>query len=271
MNPQKIQLSTGNFAKLAGVPKHVLLYYDQIDLFKPELTKDNGYRYYSPYQYFTFIVIGFLKEMGMPLKDIKTYLDTRSTDALKDILKERLESIEDQIKHLELSRDFIHLTQNIIDLATSVPYDQCQVKYVPQEHLIITALDCSTDDNTFIKQYMNFCLNSNIVFTTYIGTKMHKDANSDGSLPSYLYATDLNPTGDSNSTIKPAGMYLCYYHKGTFDTIDIAYQSIRDYATKHNYQLCDYFYERLLLNETVVKSEEDFVTEVSIQIHNDEN
>lgn len=267
MNSQKYHLNTGDFAKLAGVPKHVLLYYDDIDLFKPDYTAENGYRYYSPYQYFTFIVIGFLKEMGMPLKEIKAYLDERSSEKLKSILTKRLQLIDDEIQHLQLSKDFIEMTHSLIDTASSVPYNVCEVRHFKEERLLVKELDPNTDENTYIKQYMNFCLHSNIVFANYIGTMTHKDSNlENGKYKAYLYATVLDPKVLHEQAIKPQGMYIAYYHKGTFDEIDKAYGAILEYAKDHNYQIADYFYERLLLNESVVKNESEFVTEVSIQI-----
>ncbi len=40
-------LTTGEFARLAGVTKHTLFHYDNIGLFQPEFTDENGYRYYT--------------------------------------------------------------------------------------------------------------------------------------------------------------------------------------------------------------------------------
>ena len=40
-------ITTGEFAKLTGVTKHTLFYYDKIGLFSPEIKKENGYRLYS--------------------------------------------------------------------------------------------------------------------------------------------------------------------------------------------------------------------------------
>lgn len=267
MNPQKYQLNTGDFATLAGVPKHVLIYYDDIGLFKPDYTADNGYRFYTPYQYFTFIVITFLKEMGMPLKEIKAYLDERSTENLSHILSQRLTSIDEEIAHLKLSKDFINLTQSMISTATQKPHNICEIQYVEQEWLITGQLEHGTNDQDYIQQYINFCLHSNIVFANYVGTITHKDAlKTPDKQESFLYALDLENNKSNQGTLKPAGMYITYYHKGTLDTLEKAYIEILNYANNHNYKLHDYFYERLLLNETVVKSEEEFITEVSIQI-----
>ena len=39
--------TTGEFARICNVPKHVLFHYDEIGLFKPSIVKENQYRYYN--------------------------------------------------------------------------------------------------------------------------------------------------------------------------------------------------------------------------------
>ena len=51
MSTKENKLTTGQFAKLANVEKHVLFYYDEIGLFKPDTYDTNGYRYYAYHQY----------------------------------------------------------------------------------------------------------------------------------------------------------------------------------------------------------------------------
>ena len=70
-------LTTGEFAALCDVPKHVLFYYDEIDLFKPAFCDEKGYRYYSYFQYDTFMMINTLKTLKMSLDDIKIYMEKR--------------------------------------------------------------------------------------------------------------------------------------------------------------------------------------------------
>ena len=70
--------STGEFAKLCNVKKQTLFHYDDIGIFSPEIKLSNGYRFYSFSQLETFNVISILKELNMPLNDIKQYLDNHS-------------------------------------------------------------------------------------------------------------------------------------------------------------------------------------------------
>ena len=100
-NKQNEYMSTGEFADLCEVPKHVLFYYDEIDLFKPAVIKENGYRFYSFRQYDTFSIIISLKNLGMPLNDIKEFLDNRSPESLISILDEKSKDIIKEINRLK--------------------------------------------------------------------------------------------------------------------------------------------------------------------------
>ena len=58
---QERYIKTGEFAKLVGVTKHTLFYYDKIGLFSPEIKLENGYRFYSFDQLDVFDVIQTLR------------------------------------------------------------------------------------------------------------------------------------------------------------------------------------------------------------------
>lgn len=67
-------LTSGQFAKVLGISKDTLFHYDRLGILSPEFTAENGYRYYSINQIDVFKVIAILKELEMPLKEIKEYL-----------------------------------------------------------------------------------------------------------------------------------------------------------------------------------------------------
>ncbi len=75
---RNLYMTTGEFAALMGVSKHTLFHYDDIGLFSPEYVAENGYRMYSLYQLETLETILMLRDLGMPLKEIRQFLQVRS-------------------------------------------------------------------------------------------------------------------------------------------------------------------------------------------------
>lgn len=103
--PQKY-LTTGQFAKLCGTSKDTLFHYDRVGLLKPKYVSANGYRRYSPEQFFEFDLIWVLKEAGSSLEDIRGYLSKFDTQRFIATLEEkRLELLEQQKR---LSAHLIH-------------------------------------------------------------------------------------------------------------------------------------------------------------------
>lgn len=82
-------MTTGEFASAMGVSKDTLFHYDDIDLFCPEKVSGNGYRYYSIYQMETFDTIRMLRDLGMPLKEIRDMLAHRSPERVMHVFAER--------------------------------------------------------------------------------------------------------------------------------------------------------------------------------------
>lgn len=97
---EKITIS--EMSKLHGISRQTLIYYDMIGLFKPESVDSNGYRYYSWRQIPLLREICFLKEAGMPLKEVIERLGKRTIHGeleslleQKNVLSTRLESLTD--------------------------------------------------------------------------------------------------------------------------------------------------------------------------------
>lgn len=95
---------TAEFARLAGVNKKTLLYYDEIGLFCPARIEPNGYRVYHLFQLDRLALIAALRDLGVPLKAIQTYL-TRSDPAVLDaVLAQQSEEIDRRMELLQRRR-----------------------------------------------------------------------------------------------------------------------------------------------------------------------
>ena len=135
MSKNKIKyFATGEFARLCGVHKKTLFHYDSIDLFKPEKVADNGYRYYSQDQLEAFNVISILKEIGMPLKEIKEVIDKRNPENIIDLFENETGKIEKEIKELrkkqQLMYDKINLIKEGINKSDAIYLEEQEKEYI---------------------------------------------------------------------------------------------------------------------------------------------
>ncbi len=63
--------SIGTLAKMHGINKKTLMWYDEVGLLKPALVKANGYRYYTCAQSFMLENILMLRELEVSIPKIK--------------------------------------------------------------------------------------------------------------------------------------------------------------------------------------------------------
>ena len=100
-------MTTGEFASAMGVSKDTLFHYDDIGLFCPEKVSENGYRYYSIYQMETFDTIRMLRDLGMPLKEIRDMLAHRSPERVMHVFAEREQQIDREIEKLRAMKQWL--------------------------------------------------------------------------------------------------------------------------------------------------------------------
>ena len=96
-----LYFTTGEFAEILGVKKHTLFHYDEIGLLSPAVTEDNKYRYYYVWQIDTFAAIKMLQKLGMPLEDIKRYMQNRSPEHFYSMMDEKEAQVNQEIERLK--------------------------------------------------------------------------------------------------------------------------------------------------------------------------
>lgn len=262
------KLKTGEFAQLVNVPKHVLFYYDEIDLFKPAIVdQKTNYRYYTYPQYFLFNVIRFLQTLGMPLKDIKDFLDKRSPEQLSDVLHQQKSTLEQEIKSLIQAKSYIDYTLDLID-KTKQPIGVCFIEEKEEESYFID--EEITDIKSFLIEIGQFTKSNNIKYTNYVGLMFDYDSYKKFKTrkESRYYVKRLFEDILPANHIRPKGTYLTYIYKGDFDQITKAYDTLIEYAQDNGLKLTGHFYELTLKNEIMTQDISEFLTEISILIDN---
>ena len=97
--PEKLFKIT-EFARIARTSRKTLQYYDEIGLFSPAYVAENGYRYYSLLQLDRLALIAVLRDLGLPLREIKRYQERGSADELGKLLEAQSREIDRSIELL---------------------------------------------------------------------------------------------------------------------------------------------------------------------------
>lgn len=265
--------TTGEFAKLCNVKKQTLFHYDHIGVLKPEITGSNGYRYYSHMQLDTYHTISMLKELGMPLAQIKSYLNTRTPDSFLTLLKEQEKQAEAKLKDLQWLKTFISDLARITEEGISAEEDKVFLEEKPQEHYIITEYTGGPEErsiNTALAEHLTFCQQNQIYSSHHIGCLVAVD--SDFSSGDYNYSHFYTKVDGSEivtsahiTTIPPRTYAVMYSTRG-YDPVISIFRRLLAFAEENGYVPGKYFYEYTLLDEMSRFSYSDYTLKISLPI-----
>lgn len=264
--------STGEFAKLCNVNKKTLFYYDEIGLFKPEIVKENGYRYYSVYQLEVFDIIHTLRDLGVPLKQIKSFIDERNPKSVVKFFEYKTGEIENEIKQLRRKQEIMSNKIKIIKEAEKIRdnIDDLSIEEQDEEYLVLSKnIDKSKFpyDSEVYANHLNYCYNQDLYIGYPLGfIKTIDDLYSENDYAYTYYYTKVNKNDGENIIKKPKGKYLVGYLNSYYMNIPSLYKKMLDYVKTHNLELIGYSYEEELINLIAVKDMNDYIIKVSMQI-----
>ena len=93
--------TAGELARLTGISKQLLIYYDKNSIFSPPFIAENGYRYYSLYQYYVLEILITLRKMGLSLQEIRDYINNRGVENLTNLYANKIQEYSETIANLQ--------------------------------------------------------------------------------------------------------------------------------------------------------------------------
>lgn len=121
-------MNIGEISRVSGVSIRALRHYDSIGLLRPHGTTEAGYRQYDEETLKRLYTILLFRELGVPLKEIRSILDSADFDPVA-VLERQIALLEDKRQHID----------NLILLARGV-------KVMGLNHMSFTAFDAQTLD-----------------------------------------------------------------------------------------------------------------------------
>ncbi|PBI40969.1 MerR family transcriptional regulator [Clostridioides difficile] len=269
----KNYFTTGEFAKICGINKKTLFHYDDIGLFSPELKKENGYRYYSYHQLSIFGIISSLREVKMPLKEIKTYIDKRTPNLLIELLEKKTIDIKNEIEKLNniqaLMESTISFTKNACNIdANTIILKEHEEEYLVKTPIIYKEQFLGDEEENFLYECINFMDNYELSDDGTIGSiiKGEDIINKDFESYSYLFTKVNKEYKKYPVSIKAKGLYVTAYHKGSYETIYKTYEKLLNFFNQNNLCMGDFVYEEYLLYDISVRDSNEYLTQISAEV-----
>lgn len=258
----------GEFSTLSKTTIKTLGYYEKEGLLLPAYVDQvTGYRFYETRQLIELSRIIALRQIGIPIKDIKQLVNG---DDMNTLLKKRKEILEKDLMlyNQQLSKINYLLEEQFMDyevITKELPeYTVYYKEGIIQDYSALTnfilssAKECKTT-NPNIK-----CIEPDYCFVSYLDGE-YRESNI-----KVKYAQAVTEEGIPNDTIqfeklKPVNA-VCIYHQGSYDHLPDAYSFIMNYIEKNGYEIIELPRERYIDGIWNKEKEADWLTEIQVPI-----
>lgn len=255
----------GEMAKLHGISKQTLQYYDRIDLLKPrEIGETNQYRYYTLDQFEELEVILSLKELGMKLQEIKRYLKNSSINERMKQLESQETAIRERIGQLERTGSRLKSIMSSLKTSMSITPFEMGIKRLNKRYIRVEPVqppfewyDLEIAIKKIItgsKQGADMLWSDFMVFVEIGGNEQEIFKK---------VALELNHISPESI---PGGEYAYLYHKGSYERLAASWSRLFEYIDNSGFQVAGEAIEKVLMNTFAAPNEEDILVEIQVPV-----
>ncbi|MDQ0091204.1 DNA-binding transcriptional MerR regulator [Paenibacillus anaericanus] len=262
--------TTSEFAKVCGVTKHTLFHYDDIGILKPEIVKENGYRYYSYKQFYTFDIIAVLKETGTSLNEIKEYIENQNTSHFLTLIEQKQQRLVEEQRKLERMQRLLQGAVDNTHRALQVNCGEPWTLECDEEYFIAVRLSKEAGEKDHVRKIygiFDYCDKHHIEYDFSIGSIICRTNIEEGVYDPDYYCNKISYKHEGELLhIKPKGKYVIMNHKGSYESLPTSYEKLKSYMAANNLTITGNAYEYDLLSYIAVGDPDKYVIQIAIQI-----
>lgn len=267
MDRKKYLYSSGEFARLNGINKRTLHYYHDIGLFSPQVIEENGYHYYTSMQIVQLELILTLRRIGIPLEEIKRYVNSPSDSCFAQMVAEKKKLIDESIEQLLTAKTFLQQKSDKLEMSMEAEHGKVEQVWMPERRILLSGPITGSYDDVDFSVAAEFSLRLKKLFGLYdnFGSRISVDNIQKNDFEHYdafyAYGRENVPVFDE---LLPEGKYIRAFSIGSWDGLREVYERILAYTGEHGLTLRGYAYEEGL-NEMFIQKIEDYIVMIMIR------
>lgn len=262
------------FARLCGLPKDTVLYYDRIGLLRPAKVGSNGYRYYTFDQLFTANLIEGLKLSHMTLDEIRDFMSAPDVDAYHAQAARSLDELEQRIRLLQQAHASITVVDKLsgewVEYGCGEPF----ASEMPQAGFLVHPKPFSHFDDGVrfprqLKELLDFAHAEDLAFVPLVGELRFGEEAQGVQAGSYAALRVFDSPRELSSFsyhVRPQGAYLCANFFGSYDELPGFYAAFRKMAADAQHRVSEPLYQ--IATGPVFGSGEPFPMRLSAKLEN---
>ena len=266
MNASKEGIKTADFARICGTTKRTLIHYEEIGLFLPAWRDENGYRYYSGQQYELFGIIDTLRSLGMPLSEIRAYLERRSPDALEALLTVQEQRIDEELRRLQRIRGIIRTKRELLKTSADI---RCGIPALAEEReeILICSEPAEKDPSAVLRRHLAAIAREGLQSGHPFGAMIRAEDVAEGRFGRYAcYFTKVSEGGAETCHRKPAGTYAVIHLRGDYRQPEEAMKTLLRFVEEQGLEPWGYCYKEGIVDEVAARDPAQYITKISIPV-----
>lgn len=264
------RLTVGEMARLVGLSKQTLIYYDREGIFCPSsVNPDNGYRYYTADQLETLDTILNLRDMGVPLRDIRAHLRSRTAEGTAALLREQERRAREQVSHWEqVAR---RLARKVESLERLTAAEDAWLTELPEEWLAVEKVGGGRgllDVDVALKKLLRRAAEQGLPHFYQLGDRVAlEELERENFLCFSTAFLPLQGAPEGEGIVrKTAGLYARRFHRGTYETMGEDYRILLSRVRDAGYRPTGGSYEFCVSDSLSSDTPEAYVTEIQIPV-----
>ncbi|QIQ01886.1 MerR family transcriptional regulator [Streptomyces liangshanensis] len=229
-------LTVGDFSRATHLSVKTLRHYHQVGLLEPdEIDPDTGYRHYGPEQIPTAQVIRRLRDLDLPLAEIKAVLAAPDATARGEVIATHLDRLEVKLAH---TRSAIESLRNLLQRPAAASIEHRTVPPCPA--MAVTA----AVDRADLLPWWQGALGE--LHAAVLAQGLEPTGPPGGLYASELFQDDhgratvfvpvegpVRPIGRVEPLLVPAAELAVITHHGPLDDADLTYGELGAYTVRH--------------------------------------
>ena len=260
-------LTVGEFSRVTHMSVKTLRHYHDVGLLAPaDVDPGTGYRYYSLGQVPTAQVIVRLRELDMPVADVKAVLAAEDVSTRSELIAAHLARLEDRLAQAQSAVESLRdLLARPAARRSTIEYRTVGEQAAIGIRAVIDLQDLGGWWRGALGELHGFATGRGLRTTGPIGGLFATELLEDELGEALVYVPvdgEVRPVGRIDAVVVPGAELAVAVHRGPLQTIDLTYGDLGTYAARHEIGVDGPLREFYLRSHLDVAEDDEWVTEV---------
>ncbi|WP_042430904.1 MerR family transcriptional regulator [Streptacidiphilus anmyonensis] len=259
-------MTVGEFSRATHLSIKTLRHYHDVGLLAPAaVDPGSGYRYYSPDQVPTAQVIVRLRNLDMPVPEVKAVLATADTSTRNELIAAHLARLEDRLAQAQSAVESLRALLARPAHGSTIEYRTLRRQAAIGIREVVDRQDLAGWWQGALGELHGFTTARALHTTGPMGGLFANALLEEERGEALVFVPvdgDVRPVGRIDTVVVPGGELAVAVHRGTLQTIDLTYGDLGTHVARHEIGVDGPLREFYLRSPLDVTDESALVTEV---------